>query len=146
METDTEWITVTGAHDRLKVIQQFVQAQAAQHHLGQEDTLDLVLAVEEAVINIIRHGYNESSEGSIRVGVVVDDSGLAVVIRDNARSFDPTTVSTFDPSTPLVERRLGGMGIYLMKKSVDEVSHRVLPDGGNELTLVKFYPSSEGTQ
>jgi serine/threonine-protein kinase RsbW len=141
----TEWITIAADIDNLEMIQKFVRSQAEQCHLGQESTYDLMLAVEEAVTNVIRHGYDGSQDGLIHIGAIVDDDCLAIVIRDDARLFDPTTISGFDPSTPFSERRLGGMGIYMMKKSVDEVTHRPLPGGGNELTLVKFHPISKET-
>jgi serine/threonine-protein kinase RsbW len=62
---------------------------------------------------------------------------LVVCLRDHAPPFDPRSVLPPDPSLPLEVRPLGGMGVHLMKQLVDRVIHRVPPQGGNELTLVK---------
>jgi anti-sigma regulatory factor (Ser/Thr protein kinase) len=54
-----------------------------------------------------------------------------------APPFDPTRVPDPDLTLPLEERPLGGLGIYLIRQSVDKMVYRAVPEGGNELTLVK---------
>jgi serine/threonine-protein kinase RsbW len=60
-----------------------------------------------------------------------------VQVRDEAPPFDPATVPSPDLSIPLEKRLFGGMGVFLMREMVDEIHHRIRPQGGNELSLVK---------
>ncbi len=101
---------------------------------------DLVIAANEAVANIIRHGYR-GSPGPIDVIVERQPDAIVVRLRDEAPTFDPTTVPAPDLTVPLEERRAGGLGVYLTRTCVDDVTH--LPVGGNELTLVKKLAAGE---
>jgi serine/threonine-protein kinase RsbW len=62
---------------------------------------------------------------------------LLVRLRDGAPLFDPTLLPMPDVTLPLEVRPLGGLGIFLMRQSVDDMTYRVTPEGGNELTLIK---------
>lgn len=130
-------LQIAATLDNLAVTREFVRSFATAHGLDAEGTYDLVLAVEEAVTNVIRHGYGEDKEGTIQIEVAQDDGALLVRVLDQAPHFDPTAASAPDLSVPVAERPLGGLGIYMMKKSVDALRYRSLPGGGNELTLVK---------
>jgi serine/threonine-protein kinase RsbW len=106
-----------------------------------EDFLyELVLAVEEAVTNIILHGY-EGGSGVITILIQPNDGSVEIVLQDDAPPFDPTRVPAPRLDLPLDERPLGGLGIYIMRKHSDEVKYQRTPSGLNELTLVKTYPS-----
>jgi len=120
----------------LIAIRQFVQEAAAALDADPAAISDLLLAVDEAATNVIVHGYR-GRPGEIEIEVGREESALVVRLRDQAAPFDPTTVPLPDLTRPLEERAPGGLGIYLMKQAVDKVTHRVTPQGGNELTLVK---------
>ncbi len=62
---------------------------------------------------------------------------VMIRLRDLAPVFDPTRVPPPDLSVPLFDRQPGGLGIHLMRQSVDELRHRPRPGGGNELIMVK---------
>lgn len=96
----------------------------------------LALAVDEAVTNIIVHGYR-GQPGEIEVEVSTENGRLLIHLRDSAPAFDPTTAPEPDLTLPLEERPLGGLGIHLMRRCTDELRYRVLPGGGNEFTMIK---------
>jgi len=121
---------------QLTDIREFIRDTAAA--LGTESTAipDVVLAANEAVTNIIVHGYRDQPATiEIEVGYEADD--LIIRLRDQSFIFNPNTVLPPDLTLPLEERPLGGLGVYLTKKLMDQVLHRVTSRGGNELTLVK---------
>jgi len=102
---------------------------------------DIQLAVDEAVTNIIMHGY-AGKPGAINMKVSVDGGVVRVEIRDQAPQFDPLTVKEPDLSADLADRFVGGMGIYLIRKVMDAVSYEYV-DGENVLTMKKWVPERE---
>ncbi len=117
-------------------IRQFVAEQAAAMGIPASKVLALLLAVDEAATNIIVHGYRGAG-GPLEVQMGRVEGLVIIRLRDLAPVFDPTRVPPPDLSLPLFERPPGGLGIHLMRQSVDELRHRPRPGGGNELVLVK---------
>jgi serine/threonine-protein kinase RsbW len=122
--------------ENLARVRRFVEQTAAMEGANPAAVDDLVLAVDEALTNVIAHGYGDQS-GQVEVEVERVGDRLTVCLRDRAPAFDPTAHRPPDLTLPLSERAVGGMGIYLMCQSVDDVVHRAIPGEGNELTLVK---------
>jgi serine/threonine-protein kinase RsbW len=122
--------------EHLAEIYGFVRDTAATLSLDSADAYDLQLAVDEAVTNIIIHGY-QGRGGKIEIEIEQDGDTLVVRLRDEAPPFDPTTVPPPDLTRPLAEQSPGGRGIHLMRQVMDEAIHQVTAGGGNELTLVK---------
>lgn len=122
--------------ENLAGIRRFVEETALT--LGVEPAVipALQLAVDEAATNIILHGYQRRS-GPLEIELEPAGSDLVVYLRDEAEPFDPTTAPSPDLTLPLEERAPGGMGIYLIRQSMDQISHRLTANGGNELTLIK---------
>jgi sigma-B regulation protein RsbU (phosphoserine phosphatase) len=98
-------------------------------------TQDVQLAVEEACINIVRHGYR-GGEGSIGIALDAQDDRLMVTITDQAPKFDPTVFDKPDFSADLEKRPVGGLGIHLMKSMVDDMRYE-FDEGKNRLTMIK---------
>jgi len=123
--------------ENLADLRRFVREEAAALGAGEETICDLELAVDEAACNIICHGYDRRG-GIVQIAVERDGDSLIIRLRDQAPPFDPTRHPLPDVTLPLEQRKLGGLGIFLILKSVDRVTYRIPPDGGNELTLVKY--------
>ncbi len=120
----------------LAEIRQFVE-EAAIALGGEQDVVsELVLAANEAVANVILHGYKKQP-GYIMIDVARVDNDLEIRIRDLAPKFDPTIVPVPDVTLPLSQRPIGGMGVHFMRTFTDELRYNVTADGQNELTLVK---------
>ena len=134
--TEEPLLKITADIEQLARVRQFIREAGMAHGAGEEAVEDLVLAVDEAVTNIILHGYG-GGPGTIEIEVNRSGDAVQVRLRDHAPLFDPTQVPAPNLNIPLEERPLGGMGIFLMKNMVDAVSHRATDEGGNELTLVK---------
>lgn len=75
----------------------------------------LQLAVDEFVANVIEHGYTEGMQGEIQVRVRLDDGMLELICSDDGRPFDPSQVPTPDLTGSVEERRVGGLGIHLVR-------------------------------
>lgn len=134
---------VNGRHSRqwqadlttLGDIRDFVGASASTFGASESEIADMALAVNEAVTNILLHGYGGS--GWVQLEAYHQNSELMVHIRDNAPLFNPTTQPAPDLSRPLDECGNGGMGIHLMRQLTDGMVYRAPPNGGNELIMKK---------
>ena len=102
---------------------------AAVHQLAPSVLYDLNLALEEAVTNIISHGYSDHREHEILVRIRVESGEVIAEVKDDAPAFNPLTVPDADVTTPLDERTAGGLGIHLMRKLMDEIEYQRLEDG-----------------
>lgn len=120
----------------LAAIRRFIQETATALRADPAAIADAVVAVNEAVTNIIVHGYQDQP-GMIEIELRREVDTLVVRLYDQAPSFDPLTVSPPDLTLPLEKRPFGKMGVYMIRQLMDEVTHRVTPQGGNELTLIK---------
>jgi anti-sigma regulatory factor (Ser/Thr protein kinase) len=99
---------------------------ASVHELTPNLLHDLNLALEEAVTNIISHGYSDHAEHQILVRIRIDSGVVITEVQDDARPFNPLTAPDADVTTPLDERTAGGLGIHLMRKSMDQIEYQRL--------------------
>lgn len=120
----------------LAAIRHFVEDAATELGADPEILPTLVQAVDESATNIVVHGYR-GRPGTIDVAVTREGSTLGVRLRDQAPLFDPTSVPPPDLDLPLEARPIGGLGVHLARRCVDEMIYRVTPAGHNELTLLK---------
>lgn len=136
-------LRVTAVPENLRVIRRFVEEQARRAGFEGQRVDDLVLAVDEAATNIVMHGYadlQDRASAVIVVEVVYRVPVLSVFLRDQAAPFDPTATPVVDELPPLTERGPGGLGIFLIRKTMDEFRYRRTPEGWNELVLSIYGP------
>ena len=113
-----------------------IDAFCATHGLAEEIAFDIQLAVDELVTNTISYGYDDDGEHRIDLVLCLEDGALAIEIADDGRAFDPLQAPEPDLSAPLEDRARGGLGIFLVHKTMDTVAYRRL-DGRNVVTLTK---------
>lgn len=129
-------LTISADVSFLVVIRRFVQAAADNLGVAATAVEDVVHAVDELSANAILHGY-QGAPGMLEIRCRAEGEALVVTLRDRAAAFDPTTMADPNLDLPLEERGVGGLGIYLSRKMMDEMRYQRLPTGENELTLVK---------
>jgi len=100
-----------------------------------ETVFDVRLAVDEAVTNVIEHGY-QGKEGTIHIRCEVYNEEVVLTIEDSAKPFNLSSVKEPQFSDNVEKRQIGGLGIYLMKKKMDQVAHE-FRNGKNVLTMKK---------
>lgn len=94
---------------------------------------EITLAVDEAMTNVIRHAY-QGGTGNIELTYIDDDRSIAIIIRDQGKLFDPTTL----PTPQLPPTRPGGLGVHFMRTLMDEVRYQVVDQNTNELSMIKY--------
>jgi serine/threonine-protein kinase RsbW len=102
---------------------------------GSEEILDTQLAVEEAITNVINHGYKKPG-GEIIVSCRISPDCIKVQITDAAPRFDPLSVPEPELDSTLEDRGVGGLGVFLIRRVMDEISYRY-ENGKNILVLIK---------
>ena len=123
--------------NNLETICDFVTHCASEAGLSETEVYAVQLAVDEASTNIIEHGYGEECPSRIDITCEPVEDGIKVVIYDDAAPFDPTTIPEPEINVSLEEVKPRGLGIYLMRKMMDEVCYESDPDKGNTLTMIK---------
>jgi serine/threonine-protein kinase RsbW len=97
---------------------------------------EIQLATEEALVNIFHYAYTGLEPGDVEVRCRAEEEGrLIVEFRDKGIPFDSTALAAPDLEASLPERKVGGLGIFLIRKMVDEVMYR-REEGHNILTFV----------
>lgn len=128
----------------LDAIRGFVAESASALQASAKATDDLILAVDEATTNIIRHGYRRQP-GEIEIEMRRVDDSLMIYLRDQAPPFDPTRLPNPNVTFPLDQRPVGGLGVYLIRQLVDTMLYRRTSEGQNELKLIKRAPAQPPT-
>jgi anti-sigma regulatory factor (Ser/Thr protein kinase) len=122
---------------------------------NEEGCGQIALAVDEALCNIIRHGYDRRKDGVIWISIwplssgALDASaaarqalagpGIAIVLEDEARQVDPSVIKSRD----LDEIRPGGLGVHIIKQVMDEAIYQKRESVGMRLTLLKRVPAGK---
>jgi serine/threonine-protein kinase RsbW len=105
------------------------------HGFSPEEVLDTQLAVEEVITNIIVHGYRGQG-GGIQLSCRFFRDHIEIRITDSAPRFDPLSMPEPDLDATIDERRIGGLGIYLIRQVMDSISYHY-ENGKNVLTMEK---------
>jgi serine/threonine-protein kinase RsbW len=137
------------AHARnLVLVREFLHGAIRRSHLPPECANKVVLAVDEAVANTIEHGYVGREGGKVEVRVDADNRQFKITIRDNGVAYDPASSSTDKLSLDLQKHiesgSRQGLGLFIMRRVMDEVSYRSIGGEVNELTMVKYIAGQEG--
>lgn len=98
--------------------------------------MQMNLAMEEAVVNVMNYAYPKGIEGEIRIEAQAANGRVTFVIIDSGTPFDPTAKEDADTSLSAEERPIGGLGIFLVRQLMDVVSYEY-KDGKNMLMLQK---------
>jgi serine/threonine-protein kinase RsbW len=129
--------TFDASFDNLDEIRELVGAAARQVGFSEKEIYTIQLAADEASSNIIEHAYAGVTGGQLEIEVSISEKELKITMRDHGKSFDPSSVPEPNVKADLSERKIGGLGMYLMRKLMDEVSYESSPETGNLLTMIK---------
>jgi serine/threonine-protein kinase RsbW len=124
--------------DNLLEVREFVGSAARSFGFSEEEAANIVLAVDEACTNIIKHAYQYATDKEIEINISQSDGLFEIRIYDSGRSFDPTNVRPPDVKKYIDHRQRGGLGVYLMKRLMDKVEYKFNPGKRNEVRLIKY--------
>lgn len=129
-------------------VQEIPQLAAFIDSIAEENSIDLAvamnlnLAMEEAVVNVMNYAYPGEIGRLIEIDASLDDSFITFVIKDSGIPFDPTSIASPDITLSADERAIGGLGIHLVRQLMDSMEY-LRKDDLNLLTLKKKIKSAK---
>jgi anti-sigma regulatory factor (Ser/Thr protein kinase) len=135
MTSDRPPLSLTMASDLalLPVARAFVEAACRAGGLDRSTTYSIVLAVNEAISNVIRHAHQDLPQAELQIHCRFHPDAVEIQILDEGKPFDLSAVPHLDPG----EIRIGGRGVFLMRTLMDELSCQPRGQRGNALRMLK---------
>ncbi|MBP3266840.1 MAG: ATP-binding protein [Ruminococcus sp.] len=123
--------------DNLQEVLEFVDVQLEGTGCSMKIQMQIDMAVEEIFVNIANYAYDpETGPAKVRVEVRPDGSAVSITFIDHGVPYDPLAKEDPDTTLSAEERQVGGLGIFLVKKSMDDIKYEYI-DGSNILTIMK---------
>lgn len=120
----------------LKILSRNLQAFGECQGLPQKCVFEINFALEEILTNIISYGYCDEQPHWIKVRIALDGETLTIRVKDDGRYFNLSEVMPPEINCPLEDRRIGGLGIFFIRKFMDRIVYERRQDT-NILTLKK---------
>ena len=130
-------ITVNATLDNLEAVQDFVREELESQGCSMKVMMQIEIAVEEIYVNIVHYAYNpEIGKATIRCEVTDNPMQVIIQFLDSGVPFDPLAKEDADITLSAEDREIGGLGIFMVKQSMDEVNYEY-KEGKNVLTIRK---------
>ncbi len=140
LKTKEYKLRIPSQTDNLELIRYFVGRVAEKVGFDDEDVGKIELACDEACTNVIKHAYSDRSQHqSLDIAIKLDYQKLTLIVTDHGKGFDPQAIKIPDMKEYLAELKVGGLGIYLMKTLMDEVTYDIKPGLHNQVSMVKYF-------
>ncbi len=133
---DTLDLSLVNSLGELDSVRLAVEAFLRGHGVAGHPIHHMVLALDELLTNIISYGYGDQDEHTIRLILAVRPGVVDIELIDDGKPFNPLAAPVPDTSAPLHERRIGGLGIHFVRKTMDAAAYE-RRDGNNILHLSK---------
>ena len=137
-----ETITLSNDVRQVPELNNFVKSVSERLNLEASLSSQLMLAVEEAVVNVMSYAYPIGTQGDVTITAKGTDHSIKFIIIDAGKAFDPTLKSEADTTLSAEERPIGGLGILLVQSLMDSVNYERV-DGKNVLTITKNYNNNQ---
>lgn len=118
------------------------EAALRKFNMPEDRLQELLMALDEVITNIVIHGYSGRG-GALKIIIQGEKDHVSVELVDNGIKFDPTKSPEPDLDVPIEERKIGGMGVPLVRKFTDELRYRHV-DGENHFVLIKKTGGKDG--
>ncbi len=111
----------------------FVEGNLEEAGCSMKNQMKIMVALEELFVNVAHYAY-EDGDGKVSVSFDLDGDNMILTLKDSGKPFDPLAKADPDISLSAEEREIGGLGIYMVKKSMDDVQYEYT-DGCNIVTI-----------
>lgn len=129
--------TFTAEDSEFPEVSSYVEGWLEEHDCPMKAAMQISVALEEIFVNVAHYAY-PNPPGQLDIGLDCADNTVTVKFIDSGTPFDPLAKEDPDVTLSVEERRIGGLGIFMVKKTMDNVSYEY-KDGKNMLTIVKKF-------
>ncbi len=138
MTVTKDRLVIVNDTKQLTVVRNFISDIIKKHKPVSPQENKIILATDEAVTNVIEHGYNREEKGTIEIEVECSDTMCKVIIRDEGKFYNPNNHPDINITQHVEEGKTRGLGVFLMRQVMDEVKYKYHKGTKNELTLIKY--------
>jgi len=121
--------------DELNTIQLFLDEMSEAWNIPMPLAMSLNLVLEEAFTNVVNYAFEDNLLHIIDLRFLKENDDLVIVLSDDGKPYDPTAAQDPDTTLSVEDRAIGGLGIFLIRQIMDEVSYRY--EGGKNFLLMK---------
>ncbi len=130
-------LTIKATVDNLNNVLAFIDEELEKLDCPMKVQMQIDVAVEEIFVNIASYAYiPDIGDATIKMEPISDSNAVSITFFDSGVPYDPLAKPDPDVTLSAAERQIGGLGIYMVKKSMDDMKYQY-QDGQNILTLVK---------
>ena len=129
-------LTLTNDLKRVPRLNTFIDEVCEANGFDMSSTMQINLAIEEAVVNVMNYAYPAGTVGNVTIEVKSNGSEVSFIIIDSGTPFDPTAKPEVDITLSAEDRSIGGLGIHLIRQIMDHINYERV-NGRNVLTLIK---------
>lgn len=134
-------LTIEATPENVDKAIEFVDEMLEEYDCGMNEQMAIDVAVDELFANIAHYAYNpETGYATVKVDVIREPLSVVITFIDNGKPYDPLAKVDPDITQSIEDREIGGMGIFIVKKSMDSVDYEY-KDGKNILTIKKNFTS-----
>jgi anti-sigma regulatory factor (Ser/Thr protein kinase) len=128
----------------LAAVREEVTKVVEESAFSERDRKMIIVAVDEAVTNIMEHAYDNDLEGELDVELILeyDATRFEVIIRDSGKRFDMRSLTVPDVREHVKKGSRHGLGIFLIRQIMDEINYSFVQGVRNELQLIKYVDRS----
>ena len=132
-------LTVEAIVKQIETVTEFVNAELEKLDCPMKARIQLDIAIDEIVSNIAYYAYGEKTGTvTVRIEALQEENGVQLMFLDSGVPYDPLTRQDPDISAEIEERKEGGLGIFLVRKTMDDMKYEY-KDGQNCLTIRKSF-------
>lgn len=136
MAEENYYLEIESDPNNLLTVEEFVNYFSQEVGVKEEKLNGLMLSVTEATTNAIIHANKCDKNKLVKINARVADRKLIISIKDEGKGFDPANVP--DPTEPENLLKDSGRGIYLIKVFMDELKHKITPDGMETILVLNL--------
>ena len=137
-------LTIEATPENVDKAIEFVDGMLEEYGCGMREQMAIDVAVDELFANIAHYAYNpDTGYATVQVDVIKEPLSVEITFIDNGKPYDPLAKADPDISKSVEDREIGGMGIFIVKKSMDAVNYEY-KDGKNILTIKKNFSTESG--
>lgn len=130
-------LTISATVENIEIVTNFVNEQLKALDCPMKTQMQIDIAIDELFGNIAHYAYNpDVGEATVRVEVAEDPMSVIITFIDGGVPYDPLAAADPDVTLSADERAIGGLGIFMVKKSMDEIAYRY-ENGKNILSIRK---------